>query len=45
MKGVSVLLKHFLNYILQFCRVIKKLVHLVRNKLVFVCHLYVNLQY
>ena len=30
------LLKHFLNYILQFCRVIKKLVHLVPDKHVYV---------
>ena len=29
------LLKNFLNYDLQDCRGIQKLVHLVRNKLVF----------
>jgi hypothetical protein len=32
MTGISVLLKHFLNYNVQDSRVIQTLVHLARNK-------------
>jgi hypothetical protein len=42
MKGLSVLLKKFLDYNLKEGRVIKKLMQLFRNKLVYVCHLQVN---